>query len=274
MTKPIRVAFSGAGFRIPAHCGSLFAIADAGREPTQVIGTSAGSIIGALLACGMSLDDMKTLALTHDWSNIMSWSPMAIFNKGFSSGNNLLAFLTEHTGGKKFSDISLDFSAVASNLSTNSKFMFSKTSTPDTPIALAVRASASIPFVFSPVDFNGQIMQDGGMVSNIAADSLVIDDVPRLGVQLVSQDVPLKPNVKLGVVALAMRIIDLMLSACETAHVTAAQQAGATMVFCETGYAGTLDRNMPLAIRQRLFNDGYASTAAALKAIIRSGMPA
>lgn len=265
--KPIRVAFSGAGFRIPAHCGSLFAIADTGYDPTQVIGTSAGSIIGALLACGMSLDDMKTLALTHDWSNIMSWNPTAIFSKGYSSGNNLLAFLNEHTGGKTFRDLELDFSAVASNLSTNERFMFSKANTPDTPVALAVRASASIPFVFSPVIFDGQIMQDGGMVSNIAADSLVIDSVPRLGVQLVSQDVPLKPNVKLSFVGLAMRIIDLMLSACETAHVTAAQASGATMVFCETGYAGTLDRNMPLATRQRLFNDGYTTTKAALAAL-------
>jgi NTE family protein len=262
--KPIRVAFSGAGFRIPAHVGALHAIADAGYAPIQVIGTSAGSIVGALYACGMKLDDMETLALTHDWSNIMSWSPLSIFKLGFSSGNNLLAFLNEHTGGKKFSDLGIDFAAVTSNLTTNTRFMFSKETTPDASVALAVRASASIPYVFAPVVYDGKTMMDGGMVSNIAADSLTMDEVPRLGVQLVSQDAPLRPNVPIWIGELSMRIIDLMLSACETAHVTAAQQAGATMVFCDTSYAGTLDRKMPLATRQRLLKDGYNSTRAAL----------
>lgn len=266
--RPIRTAWSGAGFRIPAHVGALHAIVDAGFWPTQAIGTSAGSIVAALMACGMSLDDMRTLALTHDWSNIMAWSPLSIFKLGFSSGNNLLAFLKEHTGGKTFRDLDMDFAAVTSNLTTNTRFMFSKETTPDASVALAVRASASIPCVFAPVTYQGRTLMDGGMVSNIAADSLVMDDVPRLGVQLVSQDAPLRPNVRLWPVEMAMRVIDLMLSACETAHVTAAQQAGATMVFCETGYAGTLDRNMPLATRERLFKDGYNATRKALAAIV------
>jgi NTE family protein len=58
-----------------------------------------------------------------------------------------------------------------------------------------------------------------------------------------------------------------MLCACESTHVSAAQAAGACMAFVETGYASTPDRNMPLEIRQRLFDDGYASAKKALAAV-------
>jgi NTE family protein len=262
--KPIRLAFSGAGFKIPAHAGALQAVIDAGYEPVEIIGTSAGSIIGALYACGMPLADMKTLALTHDWADMMSWTPFSAFKLGFCNGNNLLAFLSEKTGGKTFGQLPIRFSAVTSDLTNNTRFIFSKDNAADVPVALAVRASASLPFVFEPVTCLDRIHQDGGMASNIAADSLVMDDVPRLGIQLVSNDTPLLPGARLSLLTLGMRIIDLMLSACESAHVSAAQAAGAKMVFVDTSYASTLARNMPLATRQKLFNDGYKATAAAL----------
>nr|WP_259460888.1 hypothetical protein [Paraburkholderia sp. BL23I1N1] len=108
------------------------------------------------------------------------------------------------------------------------------------------------------------LLSDGGMVNNIPVDRLKVDEVPRLGVQLVSMDLSLKPKARLWPLQFAMRLIDLMLSACESTHVSAAQAAGARMAFVETGYASTLDRNMPLELRQRLFDDGYAATKAAL----------
>lgn len=266
--KPIRVAFSGSGFKAPAHVGSLFAIRDAGYDPalpdSQSLGTSGGSLVAGLYACGMSLEDMKTLCMSKDWSDMMGWSPFAIRNGAFCDGRNLLGFLKEATAGKAFRDVHTDFGAVASNLTNNVRHIFSYEHDPFMSVALAIRASASIPFVYEPVVVGGKIFQDGGMCSNIAVDSLTVDHIPRLGIQLVSQETPLKPNAKLGLIALSLRIIDLMMSACETAHVTAGQESGARMAFVETGYASTLARNAPLEIRQRLFEDGYRSTAAAL----------
>ncbi|PFH29162.1 patatin-like phospholipase family protein [Burkholderia sp. JKS000303] len=265
MSKPLRVAFSGAGFRIPAHIGALQAIVDAGFAPIQIYGTSAGSIVGALYACGMSLADMKALSLTYDWSGMMSFNPLSIFRMGLCSGSRLLDFINEHTGGKKFRDLAIDFAAVTSDLTNNARFTFSKANAADVPVALAVRASASIPFIYEPVRYQGMLLQDGGMVSNIAADSLTVDDVPRVGIQLVSNDLKLTPNGTLTFTGLAMRDIDLMLSACESAHVTAAQAAGAKMVFIDTSYASTLDRHMAVATRERLYDDGYRETATALQ---------
>ena len=208
---------------------------------------------------------MKALALTYDWSGMMSFNPLSLFRMGLCSGSKLLDFLNEHTGGKRFGDLSIDFAAVTSDLTNSARFTFSKANAADVPVALAVRASASIPFIYEPVRYNGMLLQDGGMVSTIAADSLTVDDVPRLGIQLVSNDLKLSPNGTLSFTGLAMRDIDLMLSACESAHVSAAQAAGATMVFVDTSYASTLDRNMAVATRERLYDDGYKVTAAAFR---------
>jgi NTE family protein len=265
MAKPIRIAFSGSGFKVPAHVGALQAICDAGYAPVELAGTSGGSICAALVACGMSLADMKTLALTYDWSDMLSFSALAALRlRGFCDGDNLMAWLVEHTGGKTFGQTDIELKAVASNVANEAPYDFSRVTTPDVSVATAVRASTSIPFVFEPVVVGDALLADGGMVNNIPVDRLTVDDVPRLGVQLVSFDIPIKPSARLWPHQLATRLIDLMLSACESTHVSAAQAAGARMAFVETGFASTLDRNMPLEIRQRLFDSGYAAAAAAL----------
>lgn len=266
MSKPIRVAFSGSGFKVPAHVGALQAIADADYQPIELAGTSGGSICAALYAAGMSLSDMKTLALTHDWSNMMSFSPFAALRmRGFCDGKTLLAWMRDHTGGKTFAELTIDLTAVASNVANEGTFEFSRVATPEVPIALAVRSSTSIPFVFEPVAVGTALLADGGMVNNIPVDRLKIDDVPRLGVQLVSQELPLRPKARLWPHQFSIRLIDLMLSACESTHVSAAQAAGACIAFVETGYASTLDRNMPLEIRQRLYENGYEAATTAIR---------
>jgi len=270
--KPIRVALSGSGFKVPAHVGALHAIADAGFAPIELAGTSGGSIVAALAACGMALADMKAIALTFDWSSMLSFSPLAALRmRGFCDGSRLLSWLTSHTGGLSFGQLGLDLTVVASDVASEAPFEFSRALTPTASIARAVRASTSIPFAFEPLQLGAALLADGGMVNNIPVDRLKIDEVPRLGVQLVSQDVPVQPRESLSIIDYSTRLIDLMLSACECTHVSAAQAAGAHMAFVETGYASTLDRNMPLALRQRLFDDGYAATKAALSALQPEG---
>ncbi|WP_069267438.1 patatin-like phospholipase family protein [Paraburkholderia nodosa] len=266
--RPLRLALSGSGFKVPAHVGALQAVADAGFEPVELAGTSGGSIVAAMAACRMKLSDMKMLALTFDWSNMLSFSLMsAVRLRGFCDGRRLLDWLTEQTNGLTFGQLSTDLTVVASDVASEAPFEFSRATTPGVAVAQAVRASTSIPFAFEPVRLGAALLADGGMVNNIPVDRLKVDGVPRLGVQLVSQDLPMQPDTSLSPFGFSERLIDLMLSACESTHVSAAQAAGAHMAFVETGYASTLDRTMPLELRQRLFNDGYDAAKAALALI-------
>ena len=264
MTRPIRVALSGSGFRLGAHLGALQAIADAGFEVIELAGTSGGSIVAALFASGMPLDVLEHLCMTLDWSPMMSFSPWAVVAKqSYSTGNKLLQFLQKLTDGKTFADLTVDLKVIASDLLTEKEYVFSRATTPAAPIALAARASASIPIVFAPVAYQNVLCVDGGCADNVPADELTIDSVPRIGIYLESNDSPLRPG-KYGLKTLAPRIIDLLLASNESSHIELETKEGATIVHVQTGYASSLDRNMPTAIRKRLYDDGYSATKAAL----------
>jgi NTE family protein len=264
--KPIRVALSGSGFRFPAHAGALHAIRDAGFKPVQYAGTSGGSIIAALAACGMDLDEMKELTLTHDWSGMMSFSLWALFDGAYCSGDALHNWIDNATLGKRFSGLNADLVIMASDVAAEQPYEFSSTKTPSIPVSLAARASASIPFVYKPVEAGNALLMDGGIVNNIPVDKLMIDDIPRLGVQLTSVTTPWRSRNK-TLFNLVPRVFDLLFSANENTHVELDKAEGAHFAFVECGYASSLDRNMSGALRLRLFNDGYAATRRALMAI-------
>ncbi|KDB08781.1 Patatin [Burkholderia sp. lig30] len=253
--KPIRVALSGSGFRLGAHLGALQASVDAGLEIVELAGTSGGSIVASLFASGMSLADMRRLCMEMDWSRMMRFSPWPVLrHQALCAGDELLAFLTDATGGKTFAQLGVDLKVVASNLLTEREFQFSRAATPDVPVALAARASASIPIVFAPVAAAGGLMVDGGTTDNIPVSDLTVDAAPRVGIFLRSDDAPLAP-----------RIIDLMLSSNEEARMALDGGSGATIISVPTGYASSFDRDMPSATRQRLYDDGYVETAAAIQ---------
>lgn len=267
MSRPIRVALSGSGFRLGAHVGALQAIADAGYHVVELAGTSGGSIVASLYAAGMTLAEMRQMLMEMDWSPMMSFSPWALLrSQALCSGSALLGFLQQHTGGKSFADLSIDLKVIASDLLTEREFEFGRASTPSAPIALAARASASIPVVFTPVSFGSSLLVDGGCTDNLPASNLTVDDVPRLGIYLESADTPLLPGAY-GLRTLAPRMIDLLLASNEASHIALDAHAGATIVTVPTGYASSLDRNMAAATRQRLYDDGYRVTAAALEKI-------
>jgi NTE family protein len=272
MSKPIRVALSGSGFRLGAHLGALQAISDAGYEVVELAGTSGGSIVASLYASGMSLEAMREMCMTLDWSPMMSFSPWALVTKqALSSGNALLQFLQKLTDGKTFADLAIDLKVIASDLLTEKEYEFSKASTPAAPVALAARASASIPIVFAPVAYGEVLCVDGGCTDNLPASNLTVDDVPRIGIYLESDDAPLLPGAY-GLKTLAPRIIDLLLASNEASHIALDSKDGATIIRVPTGYASSLDRNMAASTRQRLFNDGYSYTMAVLEQLTASAV--
>lgn len=265
--KPIRVALSGSGTKVGAHIGALQAIVDAGYTIVEMAGTSGGSIVSALYACGMPLPVMHDLVLKMDWSSMMAMSPLSILRfHGWCSGANLLDFLSMKTHMKTFSDLDIDLTIVASDISNEVPFLFSKKLTPTVPVALAARSSASIPIVFAPVVIGDAVLNDGGMVVNLPVDLLTNDDVPRIGIELTGKRSPLKPG-KYQLNKVIPHLIDLMIQSTEDAHISIGKMQGASVVQVDTGWASSLDRKMPRETRQRLFDAGYAATRLALQEI-------
>jgi NTE family protein len=272
--KPIRIAFSGSGFKFPAHVGALLALRDGGYTPIEFAGTSGGSIVAALAASEfVTLEWMQQQTLERDWSDMLTFSPLSPFTEmGYCNGKALLAWMLENTGRKTFADLPRNLTIMASDVASGAAFEFSRNATPACTIAQAARASAAIPFAYAPVQIDRAWLMDGGMVNNIPVDRLAVDQVPRLGVQLVSKATPLQPGMH-SMFAIAPRLVSLMLSAQESTHVDLAEQMGASVAFVETGYADGLDRNMAPEIRERLMHDGYVAVRDALLAIEAATAP-
>ncbi len=264
MTKPIRVALSGSGFKFPAHVGALKAIIAAGYEPIEIAGTSGGSIIAALYASSMPMATMEDLALHHDWSDMLSFNPWSLVTQmGYCTGNALQDWLADNTHDMTFADLSIKLTIVASDITYSRPYVFDNAQTPQVPLSFAARCSASIPFAYAPMPCTGSLLMDGGLVNNIPIDHLIDDGIPQIGIQLVSKTAPLKPGPH-SALPMIPRIINLMLASNENTHVDLGMRDGAQVAFVETGYVNGLDRNMPLEIRQRLMQDGYDKTAALL----------
>lgn len=259
MKNAARVAFSGSGFKFPAHVGAIQAFANAGIEIVEVAGTSGGSIIAALLASGMTVKDMVDLTMHNDWSRMLSFNPSAIFNGGYCTGNVLEQWIEKATFGATFNDLKMPCTIVASDASTETGFVFNQKLEGATKLSFATRCSASIPVVYAAKPYKGALLQDGGMVNNIPVDLLIKDEIPRVGIQLVSKESPLTTG-RTDLVTLLMRDINMMLSANENTHVDEDTLQGSCFAFVETGFASGLDRNMKIGIRRQLFAAGLEAT--------------
>ncbi|MFV3415439.1 patatin-like phospholipase family protein [Pseudomonas nitroreducens] len=198
MPQPkIGLVLSGGAARGLAHIGVLKALDEQGIHVDAIAGTSMGAVIGGLYAAGYTPKELEQLALELDWKQALSDSPPRVdvpFRRkqddrdflvkqklsfrddgtlglplGAIQGQNLsmlLESLLVHTSDTRdFDQLAIPFRAVATDIATGEKVVFSKGHLPQ-----AIRASMSIPAVFAPVDVNGKLLVDGGMVDNIPVD--------------------------------------------------------------------------------------------------------
>jgi NTE family protein len=163
VTEPIRIglALGGGAVRGAAHVGVLDVLDRAGLEPAVITGTSAGALVGALYAAGMSPSEISKLAHTLRWARLIrpARTRRALFETG-----RLAAFLDGVLGARDFDALSRPFAAVACELTTGRRVVLR-----DGRVSTAVLASAAIPGVFPPVERDGQLLIDGSVVDMVPA---------------------------------------------------------------------------------------------------------
>ena len=160
----IGIALGGGGSRGFAHLGVLKALEEKGIIPQIISGTSAGSIVGALLAAGKSPDEIMAVVKEN---KLTDYAKIGIPKDGFMSLDHLknnLAFLLP---SDDFKSLKYPLYVSASNLLTGEVEYLSKGS-----VSQAVAASSSIPIIFSPVEINGQWYVDGGLLDNLPVKPL------------------------------------------------------------------------------------------------------
>jgi len=155
----IALALGGGAARGFAHIGVIKALESHGIVPDMVIGTSSGSLVGALYASGYGGFDLQRTALQLDDTIIADWS---LPDRGFIKGEALQNFVNQAVQNRPMEKLNKPFAVVATDLQSGEPVVFRTGNT-----GMAVRASSSVPGVFQPVTISGREYVDGGLVSPV-----------------------------------------------------------------------------------------------------------
>ena len=162
--KPVLGLVLGAGAaRGFAHVGVIKALEAQGIRPDIVVGSSAGSVIAALLASGATGNELNRLALNLDEATIADWGlPFAGRFGGLIKGDALQVMVNREVQNKSIEQMRIPLGIVATDLQSGKGILFRTGNT-----GLAVRASCSVPGVFQPAVISGREYVDGGLVAPV-----------------------------------------------------------------------------------------------------------
>lgn len=175
-TRPPRLglALGGGAARGFAHIGVIQVLEREGIRPDLVVGTSAGSLVAALYAHGLSGAALEKAALEMEEAMIADWT-VPIFNRGLLRGEALARYVHRMVQGRLIEAMPLPLGILATDLATGQPVLFRRGDT-----ATAVRASSAVPGVFSPVSIAGRAYVDGGLVAPVP-----VEQAREMGAELV-----------------------------------------------------------------------------------------
>lgn len=155
----IGIALGGGGARGFAHLGVLQALDEKGIKPDFISGVSAGAIAGAFIAAGKSPRSAFDLMKEYNFTGLAKFTG---FKNGLLSLEKMRKDLEKKIDVKNIEDLEIPLVVTVSNMLEGKVEYLS-----EGPLSTLVQASASIPIIFSPVDYNGKLYNDGGLFDNL-----------------------------------------------------------------------------------------------------------
>ena len=146
-----------------------------------VAGTSIGAMVGAVYASG-KIDELEEIVLQFDWRHILHFFDIVFPKSGLIDGMKVADFIRSHVEEKNIEELPIPFRAVTTDLTTGHEVVIQ-----DGDIIEAVRASISLPGIFTSVKKNGKILVDGGLINPVpvsvvremGADFVIAVDLSR-----------------------------------------------------------------------------------------------
>ena len=163
--RSLGVALGGGGMKGWAHLGVISVLERYGLHPDVVSATSAGALIGAFWAAGYSVDEMRQLMREQRTNRMFT---VRFDGVGLFSQDGLRAYLEAHLGDRTFADLPIPLRVIATDLETGREVILRSGRVVD-----ALLASSAMPGVFAPVEIDGQLLVDGGLMNNVPVSALV-----------------------------------------------------------------------------------------------------
>ncbi|HEY0379863.1 MAG TPA: patatin-like phospholipase family protein [Pyrinomonadaceae bacterium] len=199
----VGLALSGGVARGFAHVGVLRVLEEHSIPIDYIAGTSAGSIVAAGYAAGMTVDEVANVSRGLRWRDV---GRVTLSRLGVQSNARLEEFVRARLPVKRFEDLRIPLAVVATDLKTGSAVIMT-----EGDVAFAVRASCALPGWYVPVtDDHGRQLVDGGLVANVptaavrglGADVVIAVDVNSEGAKFIGP-----PQSVIGVILQSMMVI-------------------------------------------------------------------
>ncbi|MDD5724109.1 MAG: patatin-like phospholipase family protein [Syntrophales bacterium] len=159
----IALVLSGGSARGFAHVGVIRALEQGHVPIDMVVGTSVGSLIGAIYASNLNSFDLEWTAFTLEKEDLLDYGLLTtLTGMGTVKGDKLENFINSKIAVKNIEEMKLPYAAIATDLNRGTRVILQKGS-----IAKAVHASSAIPGVFQPVKYQDRLLIDGGVVDNM-----------------------------------------------------------------------------------------------------------
>jgi NTE family protein len=144
-----------------AHIGIINCLLENDIRPQIISGTSIGSMVGGCFAAG-KLGDLEEVSRSITWSQMLTFADIQFGKNGFLGGTKVVKELEGYLAGLEIENLAMPFGAVAVDLIAGEEVVLAKGALID-----AIRASISIPGVFTPVRMGDALLVDGGLMNTV-----------------------------------------------------------------------------------------------------------
>ena len=181
MKKKVGLALGGGAARGLAHIGVIKALEEYDIPIRMIAGTSMGALVGAAYATGLSGTELEEIACNVDFRTIAKLFLPTLPITGLVDGKRIEDFLKALVGDVNIRNLKIPFTAVAADIESAEEILIR-----DGSLIGAIRASISIPGIFTPVKYQNRYLVDGGLlnpvpvdvVRNMGADFVIAVSVP------------------------------------------------------------------------------------------------
>ncbi|MBA7662740.1 hypothetical protein ES703_70771 [subsurface metagenome] len=165
--RKVGLALGTGAARGLAHVGVLEVLEKEGIPIDMIAGTSAGAVIGALYAQGKDASQMKKLVMDLNWKRLASLVDLALPKTGFIGGRKINNLMRSVIGDMEFRDLRIPLACVATDIETGEEVVINQGS-----VLEGIRASVSVPVIFTIAKWEGRYLVDGGLVNPVPVSVL------------------------------------------------------------------------------------------------------
>tara|TARA_B100000809_G_scaffold133377_1_gene131074 strand:+ start:36 stop:983 length:948 start_codon:yes stop_codon:yes gene_type:complete len=157
----IGLALGSGAARGWAHIGVIKALENENIPIHFISGSSVGSYVGAVYSGG-GFESLKEFALSMDRKKVLSYIDVVFPRSGLLNGKNATKLYSMHTEIMGFDELPIPIKMVATDMDTGEKLILDEGNIPE-----SIRASCSIPGIFTPVKMGNRWVIDGGLIDPV-----------------------------------------------------------------------------------------------------------